>query len=88
MGSTEAAGICSAVTDRSFSFPSEGAPIGYPHPGKKILLLDESGQEVGPGEVGEIAVKSRYLAAGYWRRPDLTGSSSCPGELVTMNVSI
>src|SRR2546422_9185418 len=22
--------------------------------------------------VGEIAVKSRYLASGYWRRPDLT----------------
>jgi amino acid adenylation domain-containing protein len=78
MGSTEAAGICSALTDRSFSFPSAGAPIGYPYPGKRILLLDERGQEVRPGEVGEIAVKSRYLAAGYWRRPDLTRSKFLP----------
>ena len=78
MGSTETAGICSAVADHSFSFPSEGAPIGYPYPGKKIFLLDENGQEVGPGEIGEIAVKSRYLAVGYWRRPDLTRAKFLP----------
>ncbi len=72
MGSTEARRICSAVLDQTFSLPKEGAPVGYTRSGKKILLLDENGHEVGPNQIGEIAVKSRYLPLGYWRRPDLT----------------
>jgi amino acid adenylation domain-containing protein len=78
LGSTEAGMICSAIVDQNFSFPKEGAPVGYPCRGKKILLLDENGHEVGPGEVGEIAVKSRYLALGYWRRPELTSAKFLP----------
>jgi acyl carrier protein len=34
--------------------------------------LDEAGKPVAANTVGEIAVKSRYLARGYWRRPELT----------------
>jgi hypothetical protein len=55
-------------------FPEEGVPVGYPAPGKKVLLLDENGHEVGPGEMGEIAVKSRFLSVGYWRKPELTNA--------------
>ena len=47
-------------------------PVGHAVPDKEVLLLDEAGREVGPGEIGEIAVRSRYLAVGYWRRPELT----------------
>ena len=36
------------------------------------LILDEDRQPLPPGETGEIAVKSRYIASGYWRRDDLT----------------
>ncbi len=72
MGSTETTGICSAVIDRNFSFPLEGSPVGYPRRNKKVLLLDENGQVVLPGQVGEIAVKTRNMKPGYWRRPELT----------------
>ena len=48
------------------------APIGYPVPGIRFLLLSENGTEVHPGETGEIAVQSADLAQGYWRRPALT----------------
>jgi amino acid adenylation domain-containing protein len=74
MGSTEAGGICSAVLDQTFSFPEEGTPGGYPQRDKKILLRDENGREVGPDQVGEIGVKGRGLASGYWKKPDLTGA--------------
>ncbi|MFC2016059.1 AMP-binding protein [Chloroflexota bacterium] len=47
-------------------------PLGLPVPGLKIELLGDDGREVEPGEVGEIIVLGRGLAAGYWRRPDLT----------------
>jgi amino acid adenylation domain-containing protein len=74
MGSTEAREIGSAFVDETFSFPKEGSPVGYSRPDKRILLLGENGREVGPGQVGEIAVKSRNLNPGYWRRPELTES--------------
>jgi acyl carrier protein len=31
-----------------------------------------------PGEIGEIAVRSRYLSRGYWRRPELTDEKFQP----------
>jgi amino acid adenylation domain-containing protein len=72
MGSTEAKWVCSSVLDHTFTFPKEGNPVGYPVAGQKVLLLDDNGHEVRPGMVGKIAVKSRYLTVGYWRRPDIT----------------
>jgi amino acid adenylation domain-containing protein len=53
----------------------EVVPVGYPVEGKEILVLDESGNLLGAGEVGEIAVRSRSLSPGYWRSPDLTNLS-------------
>jgi amino acid adenylation domain-containing protein len=75
MGSAEGGGICSAQVNHSFSFPKEGSPIGYPRHDKKILLLDDNGREVKAGEAGEIAVKSRHLKPGYWRKPELSRAS-------------
>jgi acyl carrier protein len=46
--------------------------VGYPAEDMEISLLDDNGGEVNVSEAGEIAVKSRYLARGYWRRPELT----------------
>jgi amino acid adenylation domain-containing protein len=47
-------------------------PVGYTVPDKEIVLLDRTGSEVGTGQIGEIAVRSKYLALGYWRQPELT----------------
>lgn len=78
MGSTEARGICSAIVDRTFSYPEEGTPIGYPRPHNKVVLLDENGCAVAPGEIGEIAVKGRNLSSGYWNQPGLTETKFQP----------
>lgn len=53
-------------------------PSGYPLWGKDVLLLDDEGREVETGSVGEIVVRSRYLATCYWREPDLTGAAFTP----------
>jgi amino acid adenylation domain-containing protein len=47
-------------------------PAGYAVEDKEIHLVDDAGIDVNPGEIGEIAVKSRYLAVGYWRDPVTT----------------
>jgi amino acid adenylation domain-containing protein len=52
--------------------PEGRLPVGTPSSGTEILILDEIGRPVGRGEIGEIVVKSRYMAAGYWRQPVLT----------------
>lgn len=53
-------------------------PVGYATGGVDVHVLDDSGDAVEPGSVGEIVVCSRYLAVGYWRRPDLTRVAFLP----------
>jgi len=43
---------------------------GRPVPGYDVRLLDESGADVPPGEIGNLAVRGDSLFAGYWNRHD------------------
>jgi amino acid adenylation domain-containing protein len=47
-------------------------PIGYAVPDMDVRIVDASGRALPPGSIGEIAVESRFLATGYWRKPALT----------------
>jgi amino acid adenylation domain-containing protein len=60
--------------DKNSEIEEPVVPVGYPLEGYEISLLDDDGQAVGVGAVGEIAVKSEYLAQGYWRRPERTAA--------------
>jgi acetyl-CoA synthetase len=54
--------------------PRPGA-MGRPYPGHRVTLLDEGGNEVGPGEVGEIAVRREgdpVVFLEYWNNPQAT----------------
>ena len=50
-------------------------PVGFALDGYEIAVLNEAGKPVAANTVGAIAVKSRFLASGYWRRPELTKPS-------------
>lgn len=43
---------------------------GVPYPGTIIKCIDENGNEVPQGEVGEIVIKSGFIMKGYWKRPE------------------
>ncbi len=58
--------------DKQSEIDEERVPVGYPLDGNEVLILDERGEPLGPRAVGEIAVRSPYLALGYWRQPELT----------------
>jgi len=47
-------------------------PLGYACETMKIRILDKNRQPVQTGESGEIAVKSRYVALGYWQQNELS----------------
>lgn len=67
--------------DHSSEISANIVPVGYPVEDKTILLLDDDGNEVPSGEVGEIVVRSKYLAPGYWRNPELTEAVFRPAEM-------
>lgn len=53
-------------------------PIGQPMPGAEALLVDEQGQVVPPGEIGEILIRTPYSALGYYNQPALTRAVFIP----------
>lgn len=74
MGPTECLTIRKIFLNKGTTLPEGKVPVGYSMPDKEVLLLDEERNPVGPNEIGEIAVRSPYLAVGYWRKPELTES--------------
>jgi acyl-coenzyme A synthetase/AMP-(fatty) acid ligase len=52
--------------------PAGALPVGNLSRDTEISLIGEYGQPVPCGEVGEIVVRSRFLANGYWQDPELT----------------
>ena len=72
-GTTETGTISCQVIDEAAPLERGTAPAGPPIEGVDVLLRDETGREVQRGEIGEITVRSPYLAVGYWRQPELTG---------------
>ncbi|MFH1351000.1 MAG: long-chain fatty acid--CoA ligase [Pseudomonadota bacterium] len=49
--------------------------IGVPLPVQEIRLVDEEGQDVPVGEVGEIVSRGPLLMKGYWRKPEETAEA-------------
>ncbi len=52
--------------------PEGPVPIGAAIADMDVVLLDDAHAPTPPGETGQIAVRSRFLALGYWRQPELT----------------
>lgn len=45
---------------------------GKPVPGYDARIVDDQGNEVPPGQMGELLIRGDSAAAGYWNRPELT----------------
>ena len=46
--------------------------IGKASLGYKTKVVDDVGNEVKPGDIGELAIKGGGVAQGYWNKPDAT----------------
>jgi len=68
-GLTEGGGVTVLVADEN---PAKLHTVGVPAPNCDIRLIDEAGNEVAPGQVGEICGRSPTMMAGYFGREDLT----------------
>ena len=73
LSETSPIATCNPVTVTEYS-----GSIGVPFPSTWLKLLDDDGNEVAPGQSGEIAIKGPQVMAGYWQRPDETAKVMTP----------
>ena len=55
--------------------------VGQPYDGLELRIEDAEGKTLGPGEVGEIVMKSPWVMRGYWRNQAATDATVCDGWL-------
>ena len=41
-------------------------PVGSPLHNREVQIVDNDGNPVADGEIGEMVISSRYIALGYW----------------------
>jgi fatty-acyl-CoA synthase len=71
-GSTESGPHTIAL--RGQDFLEHPGTLGLPVPGTEVRVLGADGSDLGPGEVGELLVRSDSVMDGYFRQPELTKS--------------
>jgi amino acid adenylation domain-containing protein len=79
LGATETGISRQFFIDRTTTLSDGVVPIGYATEDMHGAVIDDDGREVEEDVVGEIAIRSRYLAPGYWNRGDLTNAAFRPG---------
>ena len=84
---SEAGTLASFFMDKESALDAGTVPVGYAMPGMELTVLDDHGRPVPPGEVGEISVRSAYIAEGYWGAARLGAarfgpSADAPGTVV------
>jgi acetyl-CoA synthetase len=63
-------------------WPVKPGSMGRPYPGHRIAVIDAEGRELGPGEVGDVAVHRRWFDGtpdpvfflGYWGNDEATAN--------------
>ncbi len=70
--------------ERRLTLDTAGPPVSDTE--QKIVDLETGERELGPGEVGEVCVRSPGLMLGYWNAPDATAAALRGGWLYTGDV--
>jgi len=71
------------VLDRPEREQKKLMSAGRPDIGVQVRIVDDKGNDVEPGEVGEITVRSKQIMVEYWHKPDDTKANIVKGWLHT-----
>lgn len=72
----------SALACLKIQFPGINFPpgcVGWPMPPIRMRVIDEEGNKLPAGSVGELAVKGPCVTLGYWGRPEETKAAMSNG---------
>jgi long-chain acyl-CoA synthetase len=78
----EGYGLSETSPVASFNHPDrvrKPGSIGTPVEGVQMRLVDDNGQDVADGEIGEIAIRGHNVMKGYWGRPEATAEAITDG---------
>ena len=59
------------------------ASVGLPRTDVEVRAIDDDGNDVALGEIGEIVVRGDVVMAGYWNQPEATAETLRDGWLHT-----
>jgi long-chain acyl-CoA synthetase len=82
----EGYGLSETSPVASFNHPDrERKPgsIGTPIAGVQMKVVDDNGDEVPTGEIGEIVIKGHNVMKGYWNQPEATAEAIKDGWFAT-----
>ncbi|EJY55117.1 AMP-dependent synthetase and ligase [Alicyclobacillus hesperidum URH17-3-68] len=82
-GLTEASPITHA---NNFWGERKNGSIGIPFPDTEARIVDENGNDVAAGEIGELVVRGPQVMKGYWNKPAETASVLRDGWLFTGDI--
>jgi long-chain acyl-CoA synthetase len=74
----EGYGLSETSPVASFNHPDKerkAGSIGTPIEGVELRLVDDAGQDVPAGAVGEIAIRGHNVMKGYWGKPEATAQA-------------
>jgi len=54
--------------------------VGIAMPNCEVFVVNDKGEELGPGEVGELVVRGSNVMQGYWNAPEETARTFRPGR--------
>jgi long-chain acyl-CoA synthetase len=78
----EGYGLSETSPVASFNQPDQErkpGSIGTPIEGVEMRLVDDEGQAVADGEIGEIAIRGHNVMKGYWNKPEATAETMTDG---------
>jgi len=90
-GQTECVGLATSLRKDEHdpvNRPELLTSCGRPVAGTQIAVLDDDGNPVPDGTVGELCIRSRAVMASYWKQPELTEKTLSDGWLRTGDMAI
>ncbi len=75
-GLTETCGTCTYLGPRDHD-PDRGKlrTCGLPTPKRELRIINESGETLPAGQVGEIVVRGGFVMKGHWKAPEATAEA-------------
>jgi long-chain acyl-CoA synthetase len=83
-GLTETSSVATVISGQDAR--DKPTSVGPPVPTVHVKIVGDDGNEVGPGQTGEVCISGPILMAGYWNKPEATAEAIRDGWLHTGDI--